>query len=242
MSNSKLDLSNISTVKENLANYNIILDGRRQQDAHECFFILLDIIHAGTKYNLVDGGDCTDDCVMSNKKDMFSSIASVKYDCSSCSTVSGFVSVPCIRVVNIKPTKNSPISKLIHESYTVSLTKNCTSCACDTEHLERTTLLQPPQYLVILINRFSFQDGIELKIETPILLENVIKIKEHFFCPRGIIHHHGSTLRSGHYTASIISQDTLYTCDDDFISSKDVVGSFECDSAYMIFYKLSESL
>ena len=39
----------------------IIMDGKQQQDAHECFSIFLDILHDGTQYNLVDDGVSTDD-------------------------------------------------------------------------------------------------------------------------------------------------------------------------------------
>ena len=50
-----------------------------------------------------------------------------------------------------------------------------------------------------------------------------------------IIHHIGTTIRSGHYTATIVSNGKFYTCNDDRISVKD---SFESEGAYMVFYKL----
>ena len=64
-------------LKQYLANYNSILDGRRQQDAHECFLKILDIMHAGTKFALIEDSNLTEEYIMSYSKQMFSSISSV---------------------------------------------------------------------------------------------------------------------------------------------------------------------
>ena len=236
ISNSELSAANTLLLKHSLSKRYIIMDGRQQQDAHECFSIFLDILHDGTQYNLVDDGVSTDD-ITSIKKELFSSMASVEYDCSMCGTVSNHMPTHSIRLFNLQPT-NSSISKLIQGSFTVSLSKKCNSCGTDTDHFERTSLLQPPQFVVILINRFRTDGGIGHKDQTPISIENNIYIKGFPFLLFAIIHHHGITIRSGHYTAELVSNGKLYTCDDNFVSSTSAMDSFESKTAYMVFYKL----
>ena len=112
-------------------------------------------------------------------------------------------------------------------------------CTSETKHIESTILLHPPQYLVIIIKRFSFENGMDFKEKTKLLVENDIKINEHVFILSAIIHHHGSTIRAGHYTTSIINQNILYTCNDSSVTSAMLVNVMESDSAYLVFYKLS---
>ena len=61
ISKSELSAANTLLLKHSLSKRYIIMDGRQQQDAHECFSIFLDILHDGTQYNLVDDGVSTDD-------------------------------------------------------------------------------------------------------------------------------------------------------------------------------------
>ena len=79
----------------------------------------------------------------------------------------------------------------------------------------------------------------DLKEKTKLLVENEMKINEHVFIVSAIIHHHGSTIRAGHYTTSIINQNILYTCNDSSVTSATLVNVLESDSAYLVFYKLS---
>ena len=176
---------------------------------------------------------------MSFKKSVLFSISSVRYICSICRSESGFESVSSIKLFNIKPKTNFTLSRLIKESLNVDLTKNCCVCTSETKHTESTILLHPPQYLVVTVNRFSFDNGKDFKEKTKLLVENEIKINEHVFILSAIIHHHGPTLRAGHYTTSIINHNILYTCNDSSVTSAMLVNVMESDSAYLVFYKLS---
>ena len=98
--------------------------------------------------------------------------------------------------------------------------------------------MQPPQFVVILINKFRTDGGIGHKDQSPISIENNIYIKGFPFLLFAIIHHHGITIRSGHYTAQLVSNGKLYTCNDNFVSSTSAMDSFESKTAYMVFYKL----
>ena len=233
ISNGKLSAANTLLLKDSLRKRHIIMDGRSQQDAHECFSIFLDILHDGTQYTLFDDGGITDG-IASIKKELFSSMASVEYDCTMCGTLTNHIQTQSIRMFYLKP-KNCSIYKLIQDSFQVSLSKKCDGCGTDTDHFERTSLLQPPQFMVILINRFSTEGQIGHKDQTLISIENNICINGFPFSLIAIIHHIGTTIRSGHYTATIVSNGKFYTCNDDRISVKD---SFESEGAYMVFYKL----
>ena len=80
------------------------MDGRSQQDAHECFSIFLDILHDGIQYTLFDDGGITDG-IASIKKELFSSMASVEYDCTMCGTLTNHIQTQSIRMFYLKPKK-----------------------------------------------------------------------------------------------------------------------------------------
>ena len=127
----------IIQLKNMLGTFNTILDGRCQQDALECFISILDIIHVGSKFALIEDGDLTENNIISIDKTVFSSITSKTYTCLVCSSVSGFGSEHRINMVNIKPKQGTSMSKLLLDSYSVSLHKNCHTCACTTAHIEK---------------------------------------------------------------------------------------------------------
>jgi len=65
----------IVLLKTLLANCNLLLDDRRQHDAKESLIIVMDIIHAGTKWALIAGDNLPEDLVISFKTSVFSSIS-----------------------------------------------------------------------------------------------------------------------------------------------------------------------
>ena len=77
-----------------------------------------------------------------------------------------------------------------------------------------------------------------IKTKLPFLLKTTSTLKAFPFLLFAIIHHHGITIRSGHYTAEQVSNGKLYTCNDNFVSSTSAMDSFESKTAYMVFYKL----
>ena len=97
-----------------------------------------------------------------------------------------------------------------------------------------------PIFFIILVNRFSFENGMDFKEQNTLQVENEIGINTHKFTLCAIIHHHGPTLRSGHYTSSIISHNVLYTCNDNSVSSAPMVDVMESNTAYIVFYRLLE--
>ena len=122
ISNGKLSAANTLLLKDSLRKRHIIMDGRSQQDAHECFSIFLDILHDGTQYTLFDDGGITDG-IASIKKELFSSMASVEYDCTMCGTLTNHIPTQSIRMFYLKP-KNCSIYKLIQDSFQVLLSKS----------------------------------------------------------------------------------------------------------------------
>ena len=118
------------------------------------------------------------------------------------------------------------------------MTKNCVCCKCDTVHDETYTVEHPPEFLVITINRFGqVLAGVNTKNKDKIKLDRNMMIASRKYDLIGSIHHHGSTIASGHYTRNVFYAESAYTCNDSHIT---LLNHFEpSDSVYMAFYALS---
>ena len=92
--------------------------------------------------------------------------------------------------------------------------------------------------MIVVINRFIYVSEMASKDNNPVPLEGVVEIDKHKFILNAIIHHHGVSLRSGHYTTSIIDQNMLHYCDDEKVSSTPMSSVHDSSTAYVIFYKL----
>ena len=100
---------------------------------------------------------------------------------------------------------------------------NCPGCNMATAATQRTTILEPPEILIVVINRES-PNGRRIN--------QTIKDVEQFHLPtdanldllystRAVIHHHGSRTagnqESGHYVVNIKKGDDLVRCDDTLV-------------------------
>ncbi len=89
----------------------------------------------------------------------------------------------------------------------------------------------------MLINRFDNCNGVLVKLDTKIILDEMIKIGNNTYELVGAVHHHGNYISSGHYT-SMVKFDTYYICNDNSIRAKQYSEIRCSDTAYMLFYKL----
>ena len=73
------------------------------------------------------------------------------------------------------------------------------------EHLrvESSYLLQPPKYLIIVVNRFRYINNNFTKDRCSIPMDMTVVLGLHKFSLQATIDHHGPSIYSGHYTASI---------------------------------------
>ena len=73
----------------------------------------------------------------------------------------------------------------------------------NTWHVEWSYMLQSPKYLLLFGNRFRYINNNVTKDRCSILMDTTVRLGPLKFSLRATIDHHGPSLHSGHYTASI---------------------------------------
>ena len=73
----------------------------------------------------------------------------------------------------------------------------------NTRHIESSYILQPPKYLLLFVNRFRYLNNNIIKDRCPIPLDTTVMLGPLKFNLQATIDHHGPSIDSGHYTASI---------------------------------------
>ena len=100
--------------------------------------------------------------------------------------------------------------ELITQGLEMIVVKSCSQCKTDTKHIGSSNFLQPPQNLIVIVNRFG-NKGMT-KNKTLIPLDQHITSGQFTFNLHAVIDHHDQLLSSGHYTASVICcNDISYT-------------------------------
>ena len=193
----------------------------------------MDILHVGTKENLVDDESLLvdDQYVASLTKSMFTYTSKWSLQCVICRYLT--VSYSQSRVLFVYPSKVTNIKHLLDNGIISSLTKRCNSCQNNTKHYEIVKIQYPPTVLAIVINRFD-QALRGSKNKDKINLDRDILVASNKYNLIGSIHHHGNTITSGHYTSNVYYAESAYTCNDSQIIP---LTHFEpSDSVYMLFY------
>ena len=81
--------------------------------------------------------------------------------------------------------------------------KSCSRCNKNTWHIESSYILQPPKILLLFVNRFRYINNNVTKDRCPIPMDTTVRLGPLKFSLRATIDHHGPSIHSGHYTASI---------------------------------------
>ena len=81
--------------------------------------------------------------------------------------------------------------------------KSCSRCNKNTWHVESSYISQTPKYLFIFVNRFRYIDNNVTKDRCSIPIDTTVRLGPLKFSIRATIDHHGPSMYSGHYTASI---------------------------------------
>ena len=83
------------------------------------------------------------------------------------------------------------------------LQKACSRCNKNTRHVESSYILQPSKYLLLFVNRFRYINNNVTKDRCPIPMYTTVRLGPLKFSLQATIDHHGPSIHSGHYTASI---------------------------------------
>ena len=106
-------------------------------------------------------------------------------------------------VLYISPTDTSSMQNLILQGLQQKLQKSCYRCNKNTWHVESSYTLQSPKYLLYFVNRFRYINNNAAKDICSIPMDTTVRLSPLKYILRATIDHHGPSIHSGHYTASI---------------------------------------
>ena len=178
--------------------YNVFYNGQNQQDSTECLPMLMNIIDKGS---MPDSSSTTSPTGASLSDILFSFVLEKYIVCDVCGLRSP--SFESSSVLYISPTDTPSMQNLILEGLQQKLQKSCSRCNKNTWHIESSYILQPPKYLLLFVNRFRYLNNNITKDRCPIPLDTTVRLGPLKFNLQATIDHHGPSIDSGHYTASI---------------------------------------
>ena len=151
---------NLAKFKEKLSNFDSYFNGMIQRDAYECMLKLLDIFHTGTKKLVIEVADGMleeDDYSMSLTKTLFSFNMRKELCCNICNASD--IQYIQAQNLNLYPSMGDDVQRLFKNSMTSYLTKRCSSCHTNTRHKETSKIIQPPKFMIFVINRYPSVQG-----------------------------------------------------------------------------------
>ena len=81
--------------------------------------------------------------------------------------------------------------------------KSCSRFNKNTWHVESSYMLQPLEYLLLFVSRFRYINNNVTKNRSSIPMDTTVRLGPHKFSLWATLDHHGPSIHSGHYTASI---------------------------------------
>ena len=145
-------------------------------------------------------------------------------------------------VLYISSTATSSMQNLISEGLQQKLQKYCSRCNKNTWHVESSYILQPPKYMLIFVNRFRYINNNVTKDICSIPMDTTVKLGPLKYSLPATIDHHGPSIHSGHYTASInCCKKNPFYCNDHTITEFGITDHKNCSTAYVILYELIDT-
>ena len=144
----------METLKLQLFTYNSFFTGEIQEDACECLTLLIEIMDKGL-------GPCPTNDNINNKgsfSELLFSFALEKCTiCDICTMKSPAFETTSLLYVT--PTDSSSMQELLMQEHKQKLYKTCSCCGRDTWQIESKQILQPPNYLIIIVNRITYPNN-----------------------------------------------------------------------------------
>ena len=141
--------------------------------------------------------------------------------------------------IYITPACSSSMQELIKQGMGQKLEKSCFRCKKNTWHVESNYILQPPKYLISLVNRFRYINDNFTKDRYSIPIDMTVVLGLHKFSLQATIDHHGPSMYSGHYTASINCCKRTFYCNDSKITELEMIDTKNSSTAYVVMHKLN---
>ena len=118
-----------------------------------------------------------------------------------------------------------------------SICKLCGRCGANTMHSETLKWVYPPHYLVILINRFTYQGTRTIKRRTRVPVQLSLSLNNGQFDLLCSIDHHGGSSSAGHYTSTLLHDEGVFYCSDSIITQRNEVLEKHSTTVYIMIYK-----
>ena len=207
---------------------------KNQQDSSECLLMLIEIINKGSVPYY--GSHVSNSTGVSLSDILFSFMLEKYIVCNVCGLRSP--SIESSGVLYISPTHTSSMQELIMQGLQQKLEKSCFRCNKNTWHVESNHILQPPNYLIIVVNRFRYINNQFAKDKCSIPMDMTVVLGYHKFSLQATIDHHGPSIYSGHYTTSVNCCNRTFYCNDNKITEFDMINTKNSSTAYVVIYKL----
>ena len=140
----------------------------------------------------------------------------------------------------VTPTDSTSMQEWLMQEHKQKLCKTCSRCGRDTWYIESKQILQHPNYLIIIVNRITYSNNRITINKCRMPLDLYIKLCPYKFSLQAYVDHHGYSMNSGHYTASINSCGNKFHCNDTKITECNITDTFNSSTAYILLYKLME--
>ena len=225
--------TDVDVLKFRLIQYDEFYSGEQQEDASECLMMLLELINKGSVPYCGSNDNSTR---VSLSEILFSFMLEKYIVCDACGLRSP--SFESSRVLYITPTCTSSMQELIKQGMKQKLEKSCFRYKKNTWHVESNHLLQPPKYLVIVVNRFRYINNNFTKDRCSIPMDMTVVLGLHKFSLQATIDHYGPSMYSGHYTASVNCCKRTFYCNDSKFTELKTIDTKNSSTAYVVMYKL----
>ena len=127
-----------------------------------------------------------------------------------------------------------------HDFHQLCLSKTRKGLLSMQEHLacRSNYLLQPPKYLIIVVNLFRYINNNLTKDRCSIPMDMAVVLSPHKFSLQATIDHHGPSMYSGHYTASINCCKRTFYCNDSKSTEFEAIDTPNSSTADVVMYRL----
>ena len=144
--------TDVDAPKFRLVQCDKIYSGKQQEDASECLMMLIDLINKGSVPYC--GSNDNNSTGVSLSEILFSLMLEKYIVCDACGLRS--LSFESSSVLYITPTCTSSMQELTKQGMKQKWEKSCFRCKKNTWQIESNFLLQPPIYLIIVVNRLIY--------------------------------------------------------------------------------------
>ena len=154
--------------------------GEQQEDGSKCLMMLIELINKGS---VPCCGSNDNNSTVSLSEILFSFMLEKYIVCDACGLRSP--SFESSSMLYITPTCTSSMQELIKQGMEQKLEKSCFRCKTNTWHVESNYILQPPKYLIIVVNRFRYINNNFSKDRCSIPMDMTVVLGLHEFSLQG---------------------------------------------------------